>query len=48
MEALASPRRFGIPHLARKLLTNWIALRSAHDAAMHSTRPGWDMGSGVA
>jgi hypothetical protein len=39
MEALATTRGFGIPPAAGKWLTHSIALRSAHDAAMHSTHP---------
>jgi hypothetical protein len=49
LEDLATPAGFGILQPAGKLLTKRIALRSPHDAAMHSsTHPEMDMGSGVA
>ena len=45
MEALATPGGFGILHPAGKLDPCWIALRSPHDAPMHSTNP--EMGHGL-
>jgi len=48
MEALATPPGVRDTAPSREIADHAIALRSAHDAAMHSTHRRWDMGSVVA